>query len=85
MPYLCEEIPKAIAQSLEGIQRIAKIVGAMKEFSHPGHDLTPTDLNHAITNTIAVATNEWKYVATIATDMDATLPPVPVIRVNSIR
>ena len=79
MPYLCEEIPKAIAQSLEGIQRIAKIVGAMKEFSHPGHDLTPTDLNHAITNTIAVATNEWKYVATIATDMDATLPPVPVI------
>jgi two-component system NtrC family sensor kinase len=35
MPYLREEIPKAIAQSLEGIQRIAKIVGAMKEFSHP--------------------------------------------------
>jgi PAS domain S-box-containing protein len=79
MPYLCEEIPKAIAQSLEGIERIAKIVGAMKEFSHPGEDPTPTDINHAITNTIAVATNEWKYVATIITDMDASLPPVPVI------
>jgi two-component system, NtrC family, sensor kinase len=79
MPYLCTEIPKAVAQSLDGIQRIATIVSAMKEFSHPGQELTPTDINHAIVNTIAVATNEWKYVATIVTELDATLPPVPVI------
>ena len=79
MSYLCEEIPKAIAQSLDGIQRIAKIVGAMKEFSHPGQERTPTDINHAITNTITVATNEWKYVAKIETDLDSTLPAVPVV------
>ena len=79
MPYLCEEIPKAIAQSLDGIQRIARIVGAMKEFSHPGQERTPTDINHAIANTITVATNEWKYVANIETDLDATLPAVPVV------
>ena len=79
MPYLREEIPKAIVQSLDGIQRIAKIVGAMKEFSHPGQDRTPTDINHAIANAITVASNEWKYVATIDTDLDDTLPPVPVI------
>jgi len=79
IPHLREEIPKAITQSLDGIQRIARIVGAMKEFSHPGQDRTPTDLNHAIANTIMVTTNEWKYVATIDTDLDATLPPVPVI------
>jgi PAS domain S-box-containing protein len=77
--YLSEEIPKAIGDSVEGIQRVAKIVGAMKEFSHPGQDRTPTDINHAIANTITVATNEWKYVARIATDLDSTLPPVPVI------
>jgi signal transduction histidine kinase len=79
MPYLLEEIPKAIAQSLEGIQRIAKIVAAMKEFSHPSQERTPTDLNHAITNTITVATNEWKYVAKVETQLDASLPLVPVV------
>jgi PAS domain S-box-containing protein len=79
LPYLCEEIPKAIAQSQDGIQRIAKIVGAMKEFSHPGQERTPTDINHAIMNTITVATNEWKYVAKIETDLDSTLPAVPVV------
>jgi PAS domain S-box-containing protein len=77
--YLSAEIPKAIGDSIEGIQRVAKIVGAMKEFSHPGQDRTPTDINHAIANTITVATNEWKYVARVTTDLDGTLPPVAVI------
>jgi PAS domain S-box-containing protein len=79
LPYLWQEIPKAVTQSLDGIQRIAKIVGAMKEFSHPGQDRTPTDINHAILNAITVATNEWKYVARVETDLDPTLPPVPVM------
>jgi PAS domain S-box-containing protein len=77
--YLRDEIPKAIAQSLEGIERIAKIVGAMKEFSHPGLEKTPLDLNHAIASTITVATNEWKYVAEVKTDFDPALPLVPVL------
>jgi PAS domain S-box-containing protein len=79
LPYLQEEIPRAIAQSLDGIDRIARIVGAMKEFSHPGQERTPTDLNHAIANTITVATNEWKYVARVETKLDSSLPAVPVV------
>jgi PAS domain S-box-containing protein len=79
LSYLQEEIPKAITQSMEGIERIARIVGAMKEFSHPGQERTPTDINHAIANTITVATNEWKYVAKVQTDFDASLPHVPVV------
>jgi two-component system, NtrC family, sensor kinase len=77
--YLRDEIPKAIAQSLEGVERIAKIVGAMKEFSHPGVEKTPVDLNRAIASTITVATNEWKYVADVTTDFDQSLPAVPVM------
>jgi two-component system, NtrC family, sensor kinase len=77
--YLREEIPKAIAQSLEGIDRIAKIVGAMKDFSHPGLEKTPVDLNHSIASTITVASNEWKYVAEVKTDFDPALPLVPVM------
>ena len=77
--YLREEVPKAIAQSLEGVDRISKIVGAMKEFSHPATEKTLYDLNRAIANTITVATSEWKYVALIETHFDAHLPPVPVM------
>ena len=77
--YLRDEIPKAIAQSLEGVRHISKIVGAMKEFSHPAVDRTPVDLNRAIASTITVATNEWKYVAEVVTEFDALLPPVSVM------
>jgi signal transduction histidine kinase len=76
--YLLEEIPKAIEQTLEGVTRVSTLVGAMKEFSHPGaKEKTPLDLNHAIANTITVARNEWKYVADLETDFDASLPPIP--------
>jgi len=75
--YLIAEIPKAIDQSLQGVERVAKIVRAMKEFSHPGaEDKTQVDLNHCIDSTLTVARNEWKYVAELVTDFDATLPPV---------
>ena len=78
--YLSAEIPKAIQQTLDGNERVAKIVRAMKEFSHPGtEDKTPIDLNHAIESTLTVARNEWKYVAEVVTEFDAELPAVPCL------
>lgn len=48
-----------------------------KEFSHPGPaEKTPLDINRAIESTALVSRNEWKYVADLHTDLDATLPPV---------
>ena len=80
LEFLTEEIPIAIHQSLEGNTRVAEIVRAMKEFAHPGlEDRTAIDINHAIENTIAVARNEWKYVAEVQTDFDADLPEVPCL------
>ncbi len=77
LDFISEEIPHAIAQSLDGARRVANIVRAMKEFSHPDSaDKTGTDLNKAIESTITVARNEWKYVAEMATDFDETIPPV---------
>lgn len=78
--YLTEEIPNATAQSLEGVKRVAAIVRAMKEFSHPsGEEKQAIDLNHAIESTITVCRNEWKYVADMVTDFDPDLPPVPCL------
>jgi signal transduction histidine kinase len=77
LDYLKTEIRRAIEESLQGIERVSAIVRAMKEFSHPGsHEKTPSDINKGIQNTITVATNEWKYVSTIETDLDRNLPLV---------
>lgn len=75
--YLLEEIPKAITQSLEGVERVARIVRSMKEFSHPnGENFQSVDLNHAIESTLTVSRNEWKYVAEAVTEFDPMLPLV---------
>ena len=78
--YLKEEIPRAIDQSKDGLQRVASIVQAMKEFSHPGSkQKINADLNRIIETTITISRNEWKYVATVETDLDPELPTVPCL------
>jgi PAS domain S-box-containing protein len=77
LEYLMEEIPTAIGQSLEGIQRVTEIVKALKSFSHPGSGAKEaSDINAALKNTITVARNEWKYVADVETHLDENLPLV---------
>ena len=75
--YLFEEIPKAIDQTLEGVTRVANLVAAMKEFSHPGTGAkVPLDLNRAIESTVTMSRNEWKYVADLKMELDVALPEV---------
>ncbi|GAB6904917.1 hypothetical protein JCM12296A_07510 [Desulfosarcina cetonica] len=77
LSYLADEIPNAIEQTLEGIQRVSQIVTAMRQFSHPGSDRkSPVELNKALETTITVARNAWKYVADIETDFNPHLPMV---------
>jgi two-component system, NtrC family, sensor kinase len=77
LEFIAAEVPRAIDQSLDGARRVAKIVRAMKEFSHPDSaDKTATDLNKAIESTITVARNEWKYVSEVVKEFEETLPPV---------
>jgi PAS domain S-box-containing protein len=76
LAFLAEEVPQAIEQSLEGVQRVASIVRAMKAFGHPDQpEQHAADLNEAIRNTITVARNEHKYVADVVTEL-GDLPPV---------
>ncbi len=79
--FLLKQVPRAVEQSIEGLERVAHIVGAMKEFSHPNQGrMQPLDLAHAIETTVTVSRNEWKYVAEVETDFDPELPPVPCRR-----
>jgi len=75
--FLLEEIPAAIRQSLEGVERVSKIVRSMKEFSHPGgEEKQAVDLNRAIESTLTISRNEWKYVADTETHLQPNLPLV---------
>ncbi len=76
--YLEKEIPKAIQQTLEGVARVSKIVGAMKDFSHPGGESASSiDLHRIIESTITVSRGEWKAVADLKTEFALDLPLVP--------
>jgi len=75
--FLRQEIPMAVSQTLEGIAHVSKIVGAMKELSHPGTgDKMPIDINKVIENTVTVSRNEWKYVADLNMTLDPQLPMI---------
>jgi PAS domain S-box-containing protein len=75
--YLLNEAPRAIDQALDGVRRVATLVSAMKEFSHPdSKEKVPLNLNRAVESTITVARNEWKYVAELETEFDGSIPPI---------
>ncbi len=72
-----KEIPKALDETLQGIERVAEIVRVMKEFADPGSKgKVAVDLSHSIETTIAVAQSQWKPVAEMETAFAADLPPV---------
>ena len=76
--YLMEEVPTAIQQSKDGISRVASIVKAMKEFSHPSSkEKENVVINTIIETTVLVARNEWKYIANVSTNLAADIPPIP--------
>ena len=77
LAYARIEIPTAASQALEGVERVATLVRALKEFSHPdAGEKKPTDLNQAIRTTTIVARNEYKYVAELALELAENLPSV---------
>jgi PAS domain S-box-containing protein len=77
--YLQAEIPSAIRQTLEGVERVATIVRAMRAFSHPGQvDQAEADVNEALRATLTVAHHRVSPVA----DVQLQLAPLPLVRCN---
>jgi PAS domain S-box-containing protein len=75
--WLRKEVPKAIAQSLEGIRRMTKILAAMRRFSHTGGgERELVDLNEALDATLTVAQNQIRHIADVETDYQSDLPRV---------
>jgi two-component system, NtrC family, sensor kinase len=77
LDFLGEEIPGALTGSIEGLSRVAEIVRAMKDYAHPGTGRADIDINRAISSTVQVCRNEWKYVAHVELDLDPDAGLVP--------
>jgi signal transduction histidine kinase len=77
LEYLRSEVPQAITQSLDGLERIAEIVLAIKRFSHPASAKKEyNDIGQIIQTTATVSKNQWKYVAELELDIPPNLPLV---------
>jgi PAS domain S-box-containing protein len=76
LEFLRAEIPRSFERIFDGVERVSTIVKAMKEFAHPDvSEHSPADINHALRTTLLVASNEYKYVATVQSQF-AELPEV---------
>jgi signal transduction histidine kinase/CheY-like chemotaxis protein len=71
-----EQVPRAISRSIHGLDRVARIVKAMKDFSHSSDDLhAPSDIGNLIESALSMAANRIKEVGVLTTDIPS-LPPV---------
>jgi PAS domain S-box-containing protein len=74
LDYLREEVPRALAESKDGVRRVGELVKAMKESAHLDRaDKAPADVNRAIERSVVLARSELKYIAKVELD----LHPVP--------
>ena len=79
LPYLHDNVPRALERTLGGIDHVSSIVSAMKEFAHPRtNQKCPADINKALRNALTVSRNEYKYVAEVETDF-GPIPQVPCV------
>ena len=79
LEYLQDEAPKAFEQTLEGVQRVTKLVLGLKGFAHIGDTETKqeADINEIISNSLIVCHNAYKYAA----EMELELGVLPSIKV----
>ena len=72
---LREDVEDALSGTMEGVERISKIVESMRYFAHPGTEKKVLiDINNVLEQAITVSRNEWKYYADVQTDLDSSLP-----------
>jgi two-component system NtrC family sensor kinase len=76
VPYLKEEMPRALTRADEDLKRVAAIVRSMKELAHPGgSERIAFDVNQALTHVVALAKSEYAAVGDVVTEF-GDLPPI---------
>ncbi len=66
LDYLLEDMNDALAESIEGIEKVKRIVHDLKDFAHPDKpDIAYADINESIEKTLNIVWNEIKYKAEV--------------------
>jgi two-component system NtrC family sensor kinase len=69
LDFVLKDIFELIEESIEGTERIKKIVLDLKDFAHPGEEKPNfADINQSMDSTVNVVWNELKYKADVAKD-----------------
>ncbi len=76
MDYILDDFPHLLDESLDGAERINRIVSDLKDFAHPGEENpTDADLVQCIESTLNMIWNELKYKTTVKRSYE----PIPRI------
>ncbi|MDY6852627.1 MAG: ATP-binding protein, partial [Thermodesulfobacteriota bacterium] len=76
--FIIQDSPELIQDSLEGTERIKKIVLGLKDFARPEEQgLQPVDINKSINSTLDVVWNKIKDKAAVTKDFGA----LPLVRI----
>lgn len=71
LDYLTVQVPRALEQSVDGVNRVAAIVSGLRQFAHPGgEDFALTDIRGMCDVVAQVSRHEWKYVAELAVEVE---------------
>jgi len=76
LDFIVSRVPRATDAVIDGVERVAEIVSAMKRFAHTDTEVTSCDLRELVETTLTIAKNEYKYVADVTTEIDEALPLV---------
>jgi len=77
--YIRNDLAALLSESEDGIDRVKKIITALKDFSRPEEDgFREFDLHHGIETTLKVVNNELKYKANIVRDFGV----LPLVECN---
>ena len=76
IPTILDDGPAIIAESLEGVQRVARIVRDLKSFSRvDAPDYEPAELTACLESALTIVANELKHLATVDKEC-RELPPI---------
>ncbi|MBM4781136.1 MAG: PAS domain-containing protein [Archangiaceae bacterium] len=79
LDYLKREVPTSLSDGHDGLQRVAELVRALKEFSHQdGGSLEPADVNAIIQRSAVLSRGELKHLAELELRLE-DVPRVPCL------
>jgi two-component system, NtrC family, sensor kinase len=67
--YVCEDLPRLVQESEQGLKRVVEIIRALKDFSYLEEaEFVCADLHEGIQSTLKIVASELKYKAELITD-----------------